>query len=648
MTDLRVRLTWIGRSDGVLENNEPEQLNRTLYPDNYYELLSDDHPTTIEWKRQLGSLLQKAHQGDNAEPRWFLSSFPENYRLYKPVKPKPGARTAEAGVVKKAKNEAYLYGYPLGDKKKYRSAQEFFPHLLWLSTDGSEEYDDCACKLCSPDWIQKFDLPSSKASSDGANKKSSSTQKETKLIGKTDASAPRKETLPIRPEKSATVPKVVVQQRPNSSDRTVKPTSTKTPASTASGTPGSVPRASQTPSAQPGPQPTPILPPRSKEQAEDLQYRRFIYRPGEVTWFNRGQAWGLSVVVERSAFTDAHGDVRPRYIVQPLSHPFFHPQPKILSSDEDLRPWLAWSAPGPTSPALADPQWNFKNINWPDVVGGRFGPGDAEVDGSIFAAKMIDASFSLAEMITNHTHTTGERTYNSLFLGGEKIWVGEPIRLRINQGMDVMVLQQILEKLKPGSTNIALATVHAIGDVYRFVTLPAYQADTLPSMSHLPNRMQEDLNFRNRISVKTKKTVSYWNLIQPQARLSVGEVKGRWYESSILLPILRTPSLFQDEVARGDIVDVGSFLNARDGSNQKAGNRVKDRVEALGKSVRQNLRIGQGWDVAVQQGREGESVVDPSLPGQTMEDGSGMLNEGGGGDGNEGDISQFMDLDHVE
>ena len=212
MTDLQARLVWIGRSDGVVERNEPEQLDRTKYPDSYYELLDDGHATALEWKRQLGSLLQKAHQGENTPgPKWFLGSFPENYRLYKPVKPKQSATPAEPGAAKKVKNEAYLYGYPLGDKKKYRSAQEFFPHLLWLSNDGSEEYEDCSCKMCSPEWIQKLDPPMTQPVPTGPVRPASGSQKEPKA--KIAIPARKPEVMPVRTDKAVAIPKVVIPAR---------------------------------------------------------------------------------------------------------------------------------------------------------------------------------------------------------------------------------------------------------------------------------------------------------------------------------------------------------------------------------------------------------------------------------------------------
>jgi hypothetical protein len=82
-----------------------------------------------------------------------LWEFPENYKLYEHIK------TKADGQAKTVKNhsggghdrqDAYLYGYPKGPRKRYRSPADFFPHLLWLCTDDNSDYQNCTCKMCSP------------------------------------------------------------------------------------------------------------------------------------------------------------------------------------------------------------------------------------------------------------------------------------------------------------------------------------------------------------------------------------------------------------------------------------------------------------------------------------------------------------------
>lgn len=656
----------IGRSDGETEIrskkhgkevNGPstDQMDRIANPDDFYELLEPDHPTAIEWKRVLGGLLQR-ELGGRSDQKWFLVVFPENYRLFRHVRATrdQNGHHVDPGVSRtkssRKSEEVYLYGYPIGHKRRYKSATDFFPHLMWLAEDKSEDYGDCTCKFCSPDWVQKIEpLPGRdvvvQASSQApAVKKEASSARKEIVVSK-------KEQSPGKKDSTFVVPRVVIKQRPTAQDQNPKSSGKKPTTINLANT-------SARPN-QPAAQITPIAPPRSQEQAEDAQFQKYIYRHGEVTWFNRGSAWGLCVVVKRDMFMDAQNRPHPRYLVQPLSHPFEHPVMKVVTSEDDLRPWLAWSAPNATHTALVGTQHHYNNIDWKGVVEGRYGGGDSEVDGSIFAARMIDDSFTLIEPLSNNTTTTGERSYNALYLGGEKIWLGEPVRVRINQGQDIMVIHQIIEKLKPGSTNIALATVHVVGDIYRYVTTPS-QHPTVPdattSMAHLPVRMQEDLKFRNRVNGPKKFTVSQWKLVQSQARLNVAELKGRWYESSTLLPVLRGAQAFQADLARGEVADVGTWMNARQDANLaggRLGTRIKDRIEAFARSVPEGLKIG---DTGAKSERDVSSVA--MVPNEMQGAGGASLalgpgmGVGGGGKSvtgvSDGDIAEFMDLDQME
>ena len=87
---------YCGRSDGETdirskkygrESNGPssDQLDKVANPDDYYEPLDHDHSITIEWKRQLGVMLQR-ETGAQPHSPWFLMFFPENYRLFQHIK----------------------------------------------------------------------------------------------------------------------------------------------------------------------------------------------------------------------------------------------------------------------------------------------------------------------------------------------------------------------------------------------------------------------------------------------------------------------------------------------------------------------------------------------------------------------------------
>ena len=585
MTLVNFTPIYCGRSDGETEirskkygkeYNGPsnDQLDKVANPDDYYETLDHDHQITVEWKRQLGVMLQREMRAQTESP-WFLMFFPENYRLYKHHK---GVRD---------NTDAYLYGYPQGRKKRFKTAQEFFPHFLWLMEGKSEDYGDCPCRNCAGDWVHKIEPLPGRGGYVPPLKEFAPPSRDPVPL--------KKEPVQVKRDTPLPQPKVVIQQRAPQQTSTLPRLPSKTPTGTSTAT-----TANKLPT-QPVISPNPLPPVKSREQQLDAEYRRYIYRIGELVWFNRGTAWGLAIVIKRDTIRDSgpqSSGPRARYLVQPLSHPYLHPESKLMTSNDSLRPWLAWSAPGPTHRALTGK--SFATVDWKTVLAGECGPGDAEVDGSIFAAKQLDESFSLLSPLANNTITTGERTYLAMYLGGEKIYVGDPVRLRINQGQDIMVVHQIIEKLKPNSTNINLASVYLIGDIYRFASIPFDPANTTNLINpHLPPRMKTDLEFRNSVTVPSKRVQSFWRIIQSSARLTVSDLKGRWYESSILLPILRTSSVFAADIQRGEITDVGDWINGRGDANAaagKMGTRFRERLEALGKAVPPTLRLGDGSD----------------------------------------------------
>ena len=688
---------WIARSDGEheiktkkngRELNAPTsaQLDRNSGENDYYELLDIDDPVAIEWKRILGGMLHREQKGPT-DQIWILVDFPENYRLYKRFKDKKESKSRTSDLSKQAKADGkdgnksedfYLYGYPLGHKKRFKSAVDFFPHLLWLAQGTSNQRTDCECKQCSPEWVQNVPTLPGKSG----------------FVPKTEPTALPKDVPAVLRDR--VTPQVVIKQRSMSQDSNklsktvpksqppapkVPPPATKVPvpAPAAKAVPPA-PKMTSAPSkaaSQPANTsavrtpvaiptliaPTPLASAKSLEQGQDAQYRKYIYRPGELTWFNRGSAWGLSVIIKRDLFKDGRMLDRPRYLVQPLSHPFNHPATKIIDSEDDLRPWLAWSAPGPTHQSLATSGLTYKDIDWKAVLAGRYGAGDAEVDGSIYAAKMIDDSFTLIDPLSNNTTTTGERSYNGIYFGGEKFWVGEPVRLRVGNGHDIMIVHQIFEKLKQNSTSTTSASVHVVGDVYRYSTIPYTVGQEPAENPNLPMRVRQDLNYRNRVSIASKRLISYWQIIQAASRLGITDVKGRWYESSILLPILHGAGPYQQDVQRGEISDVGTWINGRGDANSapaKAGKRCTDRLEALAAAVPVASKISRGLDGPAEENVFPAPNSSSMQPAVTMaaQPGADLIAQssaqGSGGQGQpvqgvtDGDIEQFMDLDRME
>jgi hypothetical protein len=91
---------------------------------------------------------------------YMLATFPQGYRLFEHIKSRDSPK--DPSVLTKRghsggghdRQDAYLYGYPDGRKKRFRSPAEFFLHLKYLCDADAKSREDCACKLCAPDELQ--------------------------------------------------------------------------------------------------------------------------------------------------------------------------------------------------------------------------------------------------------------------------------------------------------------------------------------------------------------------------------------------------------------------------------------------------------------------------------------------------------------
>ena len=330
--------------------------------------------------------------------------------------------------------------------------------------------------------------------------------------------------------------------------------------------------------------PTPPIHATNAEQILDAQPNKFMYRPGEVVWYQRdterGGALGLSVVVNRELSRDDRRVARAAYTVQPLCHPRSHPDVVRIADEQFLKPWLAFSPPDTFHLSLRSVNVTFEGIPWDKLLNGDYGPGDTEADASIFAARTVDGTYTPFEVVSK---SVDETKYNGLFLGGEKIWRGEALRLK-SSTKDILILSEIIEKTHtPGH----LPDVYLIGDIYSYRPVP--QSRPMPRNTYLPNRVQQDLEFRNNASLTHGRGANWWKIIPPGARLTLPQVKGRWYESRFMVPILHSPEKLAHEVTTGDVSDVGDSLNSHgDCSAKGAGSgvdRKEQRILAFGQSV---------------------------------------------------------------
>ncbi|KAF2790446.1 hypothetical protein K505DRAFT_327578 [Melanomma pulvis-pyrius CBS 109.77] len=577
---------------GAILRNGPtaEQLDRTPNEQgqcDYYRLIDDDEPKHIDWRKKLGGMLLREIGGKQYEAKWsqcILYEFPKGYRLYEHIKSKVDGQTKAVKTHSGGghdRQDAYLYGYPKGPKKRFRSPQQFFPHLLWLSTDESGDHENCACQICSPMQLE-IEKPAVKQEI------------------KPDP-AIKKENVP-----SPTPSTFEQQGRPPVVQAPVRRPST-----------GAVSTA-QSPSGKPVPPPqnaarikppTVLLPtslpqPRSLDQQVDALYGKFLCRTGEVAWFFRDKtkAWGLGLIVRRWIPKD--GSIDRAYMIQPLSHPYDSPSPELVTTDQHLKPWLAWSAPNCTYAYLQqNPTLTYNQIEWNALLSGQFGEGIADVDASILAAKSIDTTYTLFERLkTTINMGQEERHWNGVYLGAEKLWNGEPVRLRLGSGNDLMVITDIIERTSvPASiqdtpSQPTLSKVQVIGDIYTSMTLPVPDPSSPPNTppnNNLPIRMREDMRWRNQLTVPASRTLAYWKLMASQTRLDISEVKGRWYETSIVFV-----EPFKQAIQKGDGGN-GIWMNARGdatGIGKTMGTPKLDRLAAFATAIPKGTALVDGLE----------------------------------------------------
>lgn len=285
------------------------------------------------------------------------------------------------------------------------------------------------------------------------------------------------------------------------------------------------------------------------------------------------------------------------YSVQPLSYPGHAPPQEIVEAGADVKPWLAWSVPSCTFEFLRNnPALSYHQVDWKALVSSQW-EGHPEVDASILAAKAIDVTYTPFERLkTISTNGGEERLWNGIYCGAEKIWRGEPVRLRLGLGSDILVVSEIIQKVAPIGNNQVSSKIEIRGDVYAYATLPApnpKSPPTPPANNHVPIRMREDMNWRNQILVPSAGELCYWKLISANQRVALEDVKGRWYEISALFQ-----QFFFDSVQKKEGGN-GSWMNARGdatGQSKEPGALRVDRLEAFGGSIPQQLRLYDGLD----------------------------------------------------
>lgn len=454
----------------------------------------------------------------------------------------------------------------------------------------------------------------------------------------------KQEDIPITPIVHRN-PVVEIPSRAPSNTQIRRPTSTIPPAAAAP--------APQIPS--PAPQlsgPSPLPRPRSADHQVDLAFGKFTFRPGELIWYNREVAWGLAVILRRWCPSPNN----PAYIVQPLAEPFNHDTAKVVDTENDIRPWLAWSPPAYCHEALNRvPGLSYETADWEGIETGLFGHPSKDmltIDASILAAKAIDSSYTPFDLLRTipNPETGNETHWNGIYLGGEKLWLGEPIRLRHSTGTpaeNVLVISSIIEKTISSYAAAKTTKVTLRGDIYTCSTMtpPEQPPPQSQDPRTIPARMLEDLRQRNRASAASAAAAPspqnpnprtfFWKILGTNASVALVDIKGRWYESSIMLPIINTPAVYFDSVKSGKIESVDVYLNARSECNRSDGIRKERREDAFGSAVPSRARVVDGFEI-------------PTMPAERPTSTPGFREDAVMTDAGSGLVDDFLDLDGMD
>ncbi|KAK6957617.1 hypothetical protein Daesc_000404 [Daldinia eschscholtzii] len=486
-------------SDGNTTSFRIDRSDGMEIPENRLAQLPKAAQSSVDnWLQKLGDMIASQLYPGSGN-RFVLSAFPENYHLRQKMRDNKSA-TDQAKA--EQRHDCYLYGYPdLGVRgrskaapKNYRSPAEFFDHLLWLIS-GEADRNKCTCKHCKT-W---------------------------------SASQAKPQGVKVQaPARLGPVTKASGALGGNSPGQSAPTSAASSPAPSApSGTPAQR-VASAALTAQVA---------ASSAQAavqHDEPHEPHLFREGEVVWYIVGSSFHLGLIIERLLGKPA------MYKIKPLSYSL-KPLADVTQPEADMRPFLAFSVPAP-HPILD----NFANhpmekIPW-DVLEAQVinADGALSVEASKVGASRVDHSYSLFNAIPDPTLQPNQQRVRGAFLGAEQVRDNEAVRIRPEPGeypdgdnpeltFAMVVRKIVLEKTDKGEE------LFFHGDLWllRETDSPTHR-DTL---KYVTQAMIREKMFRDR--VKNSPNIHFeWVLIQNPFKKSEAYIRGRFYESEKLGPLL--------------------------------------------------------------------------------------------------------------
>ncbi|CUS14268.1 unnamed protein product [Tuber aestivum] len=601
-----------GPTDEMLDTSPDGKGDR-----DYFRPVERNSPKGFHWLQKLAMWLMETQDPEYFKGRRFiLADLPTGYRLYEHVRvPGPNSMT-------KARTDTYLYGHPKGPRKRFRSIAEFKQHFLWLASDTERNPKNCACKMC----CGKGEVTAEPIVDSSAQTSAMSTRG---AVARERAAATVQTASPRAKVTRRTVANAaLVVAAPAPAAPTAPHQSTATTVSTRS--------SSSTPTL---PTPVPFNQHHmsssytAAEREIDATRSEDIFRPGELVWCHCTEAWSLGVIVARPAPPKS-----PGYTVQVLKSPLeaemSRPYPRITL--RGLRPWLAWSTPEITIPSLRL-VLDFESVNWQqfrDIRG-------LEVDASILKSRDIDTSYCLIDKI-DYPYAN---FYTGVFYGAEKIWIGEIVRLKRHAaphanltGLEIMVVVSIQDHRKqpPNKTRTGSTDIMIQGDIYEFVTYPSSTSPPPQIPQWLPPRLIIETKLKNEATSRAQNpTVGTWRCIQNGYSVKLEDIKGRWYESSILIPELKGRHKFQQDVQSGKWDELATQMNEMGNAGQASARgwlRHARRDEALTKAVPRGFVLEKDPTMNSQGVQPGFAVQVPAQQPPAAAGPAGMVDLTGGDD----------------
>ncbi|KAI5795529.1 transcription-silencing protein Clr2-domain-containing protein [Geopyxis carbonaria] len=536
-------LNWsdgtVNWQDGVNGPTE-DQLNPSSEDGVYYVPVPHYGKKEMHWLERLATAIIEQKDPELKKVvgnRIYLHNLPEGYRLFEQIRPNAGKNG------RGKRSDTYLYGHPKGPRKRYRSPQEFLPHFVWLASDETKNPTNCTCDKCkggpAADMPAELSIPPKPASPAPIREA---------MIGPNNngVTSKRPSADPIR-RVAATV------AQPHASSQPSKPPGSFIPAQTAVSE--NVLLSSNT----------------HRERDNDLSPLGInIYRLGEQVWFQTGPHWALGVVLDTpSASKGTQG-----YRIHPLNSPLICQTTRSQSEvpAQQLRPWVAWSTPPLTNGNLDNTGTDYANLPWHQERRSQ----SIEVDASIIKSRDVDASYTLIEKLTEQNY------YAGVYLGAEKLWVGDTVRLKsgahpaVQSTHEILVVSSI-QDLAPGSRLGARSRdtgVFLSGDIYRLVS----HKQQMPTPHMLPNVVAQDLEVRMKVTLSPNPAAPYWTytLLAHGISIKLEDVKGRWY-----------PSVSLYRIFNGD-----AKIKSSNGINQQEWDETGSKMNEMGSG---GNAATQGW-----------------------------------------------------